>query len=104
VAPDSEATCLFEVEYRRRLFHWAAGEIKDDFAPPTWAAFWQTALEGRSPGEVAGELGMSVGAVYIARSRVLARLKKRIEQRGHETGELPGEVKCPRSFEGDDSP
>jgi RNA polymerase sigma-70 factor (ECF subfamily) len=91
VAPDPEATCLFQVEYRRRLFHWAAEENEGDFASATWAAFWQTALEGRPPGEVAVELGLSVGAVYVARSRVLARLKKRIEQRENETGEFPGE-------------
>jgi hypothetical protein len=71
--------------------HWAAEEIEGDFASATWAAFWQTALEGRPPGEVAVELGLSVGAVYVARSRVLARLKKRIEQRENETGEFPGE-------------
>jgi RNA polymerase sigma-70 factor (ECF subfamily) len=91
VAPDSHATHLFEAEYRRSLFHWAAEDLKREFTPTTWAAFWKTAVEGRSPGEVAEELSISVGAVYIARSRVLARLKKRIEQRAEETGEFPVE-------------
>jgi RNA polymerase sigma-70 factor (ECF subfamily) len=90
-APDPAATHLFEVEYRRRLFHWAAEEVKGEFAPATWAAFWKTALEGRPPGDVAEGLGMSVGAVYVARSRVLARIKKRIERRGEEQGYPPGE-------------
>ena len=64
----------------RRLFRWAADEVRGEFAPATWRAFWQTAVEDRPPGEVAAELGLSVGAVYVARSRVLARLKRRIAQ------------------------
>ncbi len=56
----------------------------------TWRAFWQTAVEGRPPAAVAAELGLSVGAVYIARSRVLARLKKRIEQLGDDASDNHG--------------
>jgi DNA-directed RNA polymerase specialized sigma24 family protein len=37
-------------------------------------------VEGRSAKEVAGTLGMTTGAVYIARSRILARLKAKIQQ------------------------
>jgi RNA polymerase sigma factor (sigma-70 family) len=88
LAPDSSATALFESEYRMRLFRWAADEVEGEFAPPTWGAFWQTAVEGRPPSEVASQLGLSVGAVYIARSRVLARIKKRIEQVGDDAKAL----------------
>ena len=63
-----------------------------EFAPATWQAFWQTAVEGRPPAEVAAELGLSVGAVYVARSRVLARLKRRIEQLGDEARRSSSEV------------
>jgi RNA polymerase sigma factor (sigma-70 family) len=83
-AQDPSATALFEAEYRRRLFRWAADQVRSEFAPSTWQAFWQTSVEGRPPALVAAELAMSVGAVYIARSRVLARLRHRIEQRGDE--------------------
>ena len=79
-AADPSATALFEAEYQRRLFHWAAGRGPGEFTIPTWQAFWQTAVLDRAPSEVAAELGLSVGAVYVARSRVLARLKRRIEQ------------------------
>ncbi|MGP0067700.1 MAG: hypothetical protein ACLQGP_29405 [Isosphaeraceae bacterium] len=44
-ADDPSATALFEAEYRRRLFRWAADEVKDEFTPKTWDAFWQTAHE-----------------------------------------------------------
>jgi RNA polymerase sigma-70 factor (ECF subfamily) len=81
-AADPSATALFEAEYERNLFLRAADEARAEFAPTTWQAFWQTAVEGRPPAEVAAELRMSVGAVYVARSRVLARLRRRVEQLG----------------------
>jgi RNA polymerase sigma factor (sigma-70 family) len=68
----------WEAEYRRRLFDWAAVQVRDEFAPKTWDAFWQTAMLARPGQEVATVLGLSVGAVYIARSRVLARLKEKV--------------------------
>ena len=48
-AADPSATALFEAEYERRLFQWAADEIRGEFTPSTWQAFWQTAVEGRAP-------------------------------------------------------
>jgi RNA polymerase sigma-70 factor (ECF subfamily) len=62
-------------EYERRLFSFAAGQIRGDFQDSTWRAFWQTAVEDRAAGPVAEELGMTVGAVYAAKSRVLIRLR-----------------------------
>jgi RNA polymerase sigma-70 factor (ECF subfamily) len=67
-------------EHDRQLFHWAASQVRGDFTEQTWQAFWRTAVEGRSGQEVADELKMSVGAVYVARSRVLARLTKKIQE------------------------
>jgi RNA polymerase sigma-70 factor (ECF subfamily) len=76
-------------EHDRQLFHWAAGQVRGAFSEQTWQAFWLTAVEGRSGQEVADELGMSIGAVYVARSRVLARLTKAIQE--VQAGEtLPG--------------
>jgi RNA polymerase sigma factor (sigma-70 family) len=91
-AADPSATALFEVEYRRHLFRWAAEEVSGQFAPTTWRAFWQTAVEERPPDEVAAELRLSVGAVYVARSRVLARLRRRIEQLGDEAAAIMNEA------------
>ncbi len=50
--------------------------IQEEFAERTWQAFWRVTIEERAPAEVAAELGMSVGAVYIAKSRVLGRLRE----------------------------
>jgi RNA polymerase sigma-70 factor (ECF subfamily) len=67
-------------EYERRLFAWAAGKARREFALSTWRAFWQTAVRGQGATEVAEALGLSVGAVYVARSRVQARLRQLIEE------------------------
>src|SRR5262245_15275138 len=80
-AADPEATALFEAEYRWRLFEAAAADVRGEFTPRTWQAFWRTAVEGRPPTAVAAELGLSVGAVYVARSRVLARLRQALARR-----------------------
>jgi RNA polymerase sigma factor (sigma-70 family) len=75
-----------EFEYRRRLFQVAARGIEAEFMAATWQAFWQTAVESQPVVRVAERLEMSVGAVYIARSRVLARLRQRVQQiAGEET-------------------
>jgi RNA polymerase sigma-70 factor (ECF subfamily) len=71
---------LIETEYRRHLFDAAARSIEKEFAPSTWQAFWRTAVLSQGVAEVAMELGMSLGAVYIAKSRVVARLCRRIKE------------------------
>jgi RNA polymerase sigma factor (sigma-70 family) len=77
--PDSE---LLRAEYRRELFNWAARQIRAEFQPATWQAFWQTAIEGRAVHEVAHLLGKKPGAIYAARGRVMRRLKVKILECG----------------------
>ena len=50
----------------RRLFAWAADQVRGGFHETTWSAFWQTAVEGQSGKEVAEALGMTVAAVYLS--------------------------------------
>ena len=50
--------------------------VRDEFENRTWEAFHQTAVAGRKPVDVADELGMSLQAVYKAKSRVLQRLRQ----------------------------
>jgi RNA polymerase sigma-70 factor (ECF subfamily) len=57
------------------LLHRALEQIRGDFEPRTWSAFWQTAVEGRSAADVAADLEMTPGAVRVAKSRVLHRLR-----------------------------
>ena len=79
--PDSaDESVVWDREYERRLLDVAAEQVRLEFEDATWQAFWRTAVEGRPAREVAEGLGMSVGAVYIARSRVLSRIKEKVAQ------------------------
>ncbi|HEY7312148.1 MAG TPA: sigma-70 family RNA polymerase sigma factor [Gemmataceae bacterium] len=79
-SPESDLETIWEREYQQHLFRLAAEQIRKHFADTTWTAFWRTAVEGASGAAVAEELGLSVGSVYVARSRVLARLTEQVQQ------------------------
>jgi RNA polymerase sigma-70 factor (ECF subfamily) len=68
------------LEHRRQVFRWAAAEAASTFAQSTWQAFWLTAVEGTPARHVAQQLGMSAGAVYTARSRVMQFLKQKVQE------------------------
>jgi RNA polymerase sigma-70 factor (ECF subfamily) len=68
-----------EREYRLELFHRAAEQVRRRVQPATWQAFWLTTVQAISIEDAAHETGLSVGAVYIARSRVLARLRECVQ-------------------------
>jgi RNA polymerase sigma-70 factor (ECF subfamily) len=78
VASPNSATELGEAEYRRWLVHQVLGLIRSDFTPATWAAFHKFVLEGCPASEVAREVGISVNAVYLARNRVLTRIREEL--------------------------
>jgi RNA polymerase sigma-70 factor (ECF subfamily) len=78
-APEEEAS-HWDQEYEQQLFAWAAERVRREFKEATWRAFWRIAVEGCDADATAAELGMSLGAVYIAKSRVLARLRQQIKQ------------------------
>ncbi len=61
------------------LRHRALQLVCQEFDPRTWKAFWRTAVEGDRPSDVAGDLGVSVWAIYKARSRVLSRLRAQLD-------------------------
>lgn len=69
----------WDAEYERQLFHYAARLIRVDFSNATWNAFWQSAVEGRDGKTIAEELGLSVAAVYLAKGRVMTRLKQQVK-------------------------
>jgi len=67
-------------EYQKQLFTLASERVRTVVDESTWTAFWETAVEGKTASDVAHSLEMSIGAVYVAKSRVMARLKQIISQ------------------------
>jgi RNA polymerase sigma factor (sigma-70 family) len=70
----------WDEEYERNLAALAMQRVQGEVQPATWQAFWLTAVEGRSARETGEAIGMTSGAVYVARSRVLARLKEEVQR------------------------
>ena len=81
---DGEPEAEFDTEYRREIFLQAAEQVRQQVRPATWSAFWFTSVDARSTADVAAELNMSPGAVHIARSRVLGRLRDVVRKFGEE--------------------
>jgi RNA polymerase sigma-70 factor (ECF subfamily) len=72
------AEAFWEAEYQQELARQALRFMQAEFAPTTWKACWETVVKGRSSAEVARELGISENAVYIAKFRVLGRLRQEL--------------------------
>jgi RNA polymerase sigma-70 factor (ECF subfamily) len=79
VAVSADLEASWEAEYRQHLVGQAMQLMRTDFEETTWKACWETAAAGRSAAEVAAELGLSVGAVYAAKFRVLNRLRRELQ-------------------------
>lgn len=67
-----------EQEYRRQLAQRALAIMQADFEPTTWKACWEFVVQGRPAAVVAAALGISVNAVYLAKARVLRRLREEL--------------------------
>jgi RNA polymerase sigma-70 factor (ECF subfamily) len=78
VAAADEADAVSEVEYQQYLTRRALELMQAEFQPSTWKAFWECVVADRPGAEVAAELGLSVDAVYAAKSRVLRRLRQEL--------------------------
>jgi len=76
--PDQESSAGPEGE--RLLYLQAIEMIRGEFEPTTWEAFWMVTVDGRKPADVAAALGVSRNAVYLARSRVLHRLREEFHE------------------------
>lgn len=79
-APTNEESQFFDREEKLQMFRWAADQARSEFHETTWTAFWETAVNGRTPVDVARQLDVAVGVVYVSRSRVMKRLREAIEE------------------------
>jgi RNA polymerase sigma-70 factor (ECF subfamily) len=60
---------------RGELLRRAVALLRTEVEERTWQAFWRVAVEGHAPADVAADLGLSVNAVYLAKARLLRRLR-----------------------------
>lgn len=77
--PDSALNRQWDAEHDRYVLQCLLDLMEAEFEPVTLQAFRRLALDGVSGAEAAGELGLSVAAVYVAKSRVLARIRQEAE-------------------------
>ena len=76
-APAAEQ--LEEAGYREQLVRRGLEIVRKDFNDQTWAAFTGVVIDDRPAAAVAAELKVTENAVYLARHRVLTRLRQEIE-------------------------
>jgi RNA polymerase sigma-70 factor (ECF subfamily) len=77
--PDSDLNRQWDEEHDRFVLGCLLDQVEEEFEPVTLRAFRRLALDGASGAEVAEELGLSVSAVYVAKSRVLQRIRQEAE-------------------------
>lgn len=65
--------------YEHELIIWAADQVRSEFRETSWKAFVATVIDGQSVADVASELGVTAGSIYMSRSRILARIRTKIQ-------------------------
>jgi RNA polymerase sigma factor (sigma-70 family) len=84
-SPSGADSDFLRLEHRREVFRWAARQVRKEFHPATWDAFWRTAVEGQPVDVVAVELAKYPGAIYAARSRIMRRIQEKVTEYEQET-------------------
>ena len=91
IDPSSDESAKFDLEYQREVFRWAAECVKAQVKDVTWQAFWMTSVEETPIATAAKSLGISIGAVHIARSRIRSRLREQVLKWDDERGDQHGD-------------
>src|SRR5262249_52455482 len=74
---DDDEAAEAEILHRRAL-----ESVRSEFSERDWQAFWRVVVEEQAPKAVAAHLGVSANSVYLARSRILARLRALLGELG----------------------
>jgi RNA polymerase sigma-70 factor (ECF subfamily) len=77
--PDSDLSRLWDREHDQHVARGLLAYLKPQFEPRTWAAFRRVVLDGVKASQAATELGLSVNAVLLAKSRILGRLRQEMQ-------------------------
>lgn len=78
MVPDSEDSPFWETEHRQFLVRRALELMQSEFKPSTWKACWEFVVEEKPAAQIASELGIREAAVYVAKCRVLRRLRQEL--------------------------
>ena len=76
---EADADSYWDLDFRRELARRALELMRTDFAPTTWQACWEFLTQSKSAAEVAKRHGLSENAVYIAKCRILRRLRQELQ-------------------------
>jgi RNA polymerase sigma-70 factor (ECF subfamily) len=68
-----------EAEYRRDLVRRVLEMVQGDFSPETWSAWQGYVIDGRPAADLARELGVTPQAIYLAKARVLRRIRQELD-------------------------
>ena len=74
--PASQLSQLWNDEHDQHVLQTLLTQIEPTLSNETWQAFKRVTVDGESPAEVANTMGISVNSVYIAKSRVMSRLRE----------------------------
>jgi RNA polymerase sigma factor (sigma-70 family) len=73
-----EADAEWSTEFNAQILRAALDRVRPSFGPATWNAFASVWLEDRTAADTARALGVSLEAVYVAKSKVLKRLEQEV--------------------------
>ena len=79
IEAEAEQSVFTDQEFRQALSRRALELMKSEFEETTWKACWESSVHGRKAAEIAAELGISINAVYLAKGRVLKRLRAELD-------------------------
>ena len=74
--PDSQLSQLWNQEHDQHVLQYLLQQVRPSLPEDTWQAFRRVAVEGHAPVQVAEDMGISVNSVYIAKSRVMSRIRE----------------------------
>jgi len=77
-SPDSALSKQWDQEHDEHVAAALLRRVQGDFAPATWLLFQRHVLGGEPAARVAGELGVSLNSVLLAKRRVLKRLRQEL--------------------------
>jgi RNA polymerase sigma-70 factor (ECF subfamily) len=77
--PQSELAKVWNAEHDHHVVRRLLELIGPQFEPTTLQAFRRVVMDGEKPNQVAAELGISVNAVFLAKSKILRQLRREID-------------------------